>query len=192
MGTNKRNNFIDLFIDTSRDIFKVRKPSGIKIFRLVPADFPKAKICQKNGPKYWRGLKESIKSQKSNKYYPIPPKKIKIIYIPSSKKIPTMPPKPRGRPPKKCRNITGLQNSSSSSIVLPVISFSQGSHRGRRCTDRKIPLPVRNKKDEVSSEAGESGEETDEEDLQRANGMNHELDDQNFAERLAEMAISSG
>jgi hypothetical protein len=30
---------------------------------------------------------------------------------------------------------------------------------------------VRNKKDEVSSEAGDSGEETDEEDLQRANGM---------------------
>jgi hypothetical protein len=144
---------------------------------LVPADFPKAKICQKNAQNIGAGLKKSIKSQKSHfwidldKYYPIPPKKIKIIYIPSSKKIPTMPPKSRGRPPKKCRNITGLQNSSSSSIVLPVISFSQGSHRGRRCTDCKIPLPVRNKKDEVSSEAGDSGEETDEEDLQRANGM---------------------
>jgi hypothetical protein len=33
-----------------------------------------------------------------------------------------MPPKPRGRPPKKRRNITGLQNSSSSSTVLLVTS----------------------------------------------------------------------
>ena len=49
---------------------------------MARADFPKSKIYQKNGPKYWRGPKKSLKSQKSHfwidldKYCPIPPKKL--------------------------------------------------------------------------------------------------------------------
>ena len=86
-----------------------------------------------------------------------------------------MPPKPRGRPPTKCRSIQ--ISSSPSSTVLPVTSFSQGNQAVTE-EDGEIP-PVRNKIDEVCIEAEDSGEETDEEDY----------DDQNFAERLAEMAI---
>jgi hypothetical protein len=106
-----------------------------------------------------------------------------------------MPPKPRGRPPKKRRNITGLQNSASSSTVLPVISFSQGNQAVTKEDNALIAryqqsdqLPVRNKKDEASSEAEDSGKETDEEDY--AESEWDELDDQGFAERLAEMAIA--
>jgi hypothetical protein len=82
-----------------------------------------------------------------------------------------MPSKPRGQPPKKHHNITGLQNSSSSSTVLSVTSFSQGNQTVTEEDDALIArsqesdrLPVRNKKDEASSEAEDSGEETDMED----------------------------
>ena len=47
---------------------------------------------------------------------------------------------------------------------------------------------MRNKTDEVWNEAEDSGEETDEEDC--AESEWDELDDQDFAERLAEMAIT--
>ena len=106
-----------------------------------------------------------------------------------------MPPKPRGRPPKKRRNITGLQNSSSSSTVLSVASFSQGSQAVTEEDDALIArlqesdrLAVHNKKDEASSEAEDSGEETDVDDY--AESEWDELDDQDFAERLAEMAMA--
>ena len=106
-----------------------------------------------------------------------------------------MPPRPRGRPPKKHHNITGLQNNSSSSTVPSVTSFSQGNRAVTEEDDTLIArsqesdqLPVRNKKDEVSSEVDESGEETDEEDY--AESEWDELDDEDFAERLAEMAMA--
>jgi hypothetical protein len=107
-----------------------------------------------------------------------------------------MPPKPRGRPPKKRRNTTGLQNSSSSSTVLSIASFSQGNQAvteednvliarlGSQESDR---LPVCNKKDEASSEAEDLGEETDED---CGESEWDELDDQDFAERLTEMAMA--
>ena len=48
-------------------------------------------------------------------------------------------------------------------------------------------MPACYKKDEVSSEAEDSGEETDLEDC--AESEWDELDDQDFAKRLAEMAM---
>jgi hypothetical protein len=101
LRTNKSNKYIDLFIGTGRDFLKVRKPSELvgikKIFRLVRADFPKSKICQKFCPKFWRGPKNSVKSQKNhfwidldkyclshkkNQYnlYPSPPKKFLLCH----------------------------------------------------------------------------------------------------------------
>jgi hypothetical protein len=164
---------------------------------LVRADFPKAKICQKNSPKYWRGPKKSVKSQKSHfwidfdKYYPIPPKKIKIIYIlllqKNSYYDPNLEADLQRNAAISC-NITGLQNSSSLSTVLPVTSFSQGNQAVTEEDDALMARPVRNKKDEACSEAEDSGEETDEEDY--AESEWDELDDQDFAERLAEMAIA--
>ena len=73
-----------------------------------------------------------------------------------------MAPKPRGRPPKKRRNITNLRNGSSSTVT----SFSQGNQAVTEEDDALIArsqesdrLPLRNKKDEASSEAEDS--ETD-------------------------------
>jgi hypothetical protein len=111
-----------------------------------------------------------------------------------------MPPKPRGRPPEKRRNIIGLQNRFSSSTIT---SFSQGNQAVTEEGDALIAsfqesdrLPVRNKKDEASSEAEDSGEETDVEDsdyaLAKPESKWDELDEQDFAERLAEMAITDG
>jgi len=75
-----------------------------------------------------------------------------------------------------------------------VASFSQGRQTvtdednaliaRSQASDR---LPVRHKKDEASSEAEDSGEDTDVEDY--AESEWDELDDQDFAERLAEMAM---
>ena len=94
-----------------------------------------------------------------------------------------MPPKPRGRPPKKRRNITGLQNSSSPSTVK---SFSQDNQTVTEEDDALIARSQesdwRNKKDEASSESEDSGEETDVEDY--AESEWDELDDQDFAERV--------
>ena len=99
-----------------------------------------------------------------------------------------MPPKPRGRPPKKRRNIVGLQNST-------VTSFSQGNQAVTEEDNALIArsqgsdrLPVRNKKDGVSSGAEDSGEETDGEDYAECEW--DELEDQFFAEKMAEMAIA--
>ena len=105
-----------------------------------------------------------------------------------------MPPKTRGRPPKKRRNISGLQNNSPSSTILSVASFSQleGNQTVAEEDDALIPrsresdrLPVCNKKDEASSEAEDSGEETDYAEIEW-----NELDDQNFAKRMAVMAMA--
>ena len=49
-------------------------------------------------------------------------------------------------------------------------------------------LPLHNKKDEASSKAEDSEEETDMEDY--AESKWEEIDDQDFAERLAEMAMA--
>ena len=77
-----------------------------------------------------------------------------------------MPPKTRGQPPKKHHDISGLQNNSPSSTILSVASFSQfeGNQTVTEEDDALIPrsresdrLPVRNKKDEASSEAEDSG-----------------------------------
>jgi hypothetical protein len=101
-----------------------------------------------------------------------------------------MPPKPRGRPPKKHRNIANLQNNTIQD--LPVTSFSQGNQAVTEEDDARSQgsdqLPVRHKKDEASSEAEDSGEETDVEDY--AESEWDELEDQDFAERLAEMAMA--
>ena len=102
-----------------------------------------------------------------------------------------MAPKPRGRPPKKRRNISNLRNGSSSTVT----SFSQGNQAVTEEDDALIArsqesdrLPVRNKKDEASSEAEDS--ETDMEAVEDyAESEWDELDDRDFAERLAEMAI---
>ena len=103
-----------------------------------------------------------------------------------------MPPKPRGQPPKKRRNIT--ENSSSLSTIPSVASFSQGNQAVTEEDDALIArsqesdrLAACYKKDEASSEAEDSGEETDLEDY--AESEWDELDDQDFAERLAEMAM---
>ena len=53
-----------------------------------------------------------------HEYCPIPLKEKKIIFSSPHKIIFSMPPKPRGCPPKKCCNFTGLQNSSSSAAPL--------------------------------------------------------------------------
>ena len=77
---------------------------------------------------------------------------------------------------------------------MPVASFSQGRQTVTDEDDALIArsqvsdrLPVRHKKDEASSEAEDSGEDTDVEDY--AESEWDELDDQDFAERLAEMAM---
>ena len=105
-----------------------------------------------------------------------------------------MPPKPRGCPPKKCCNLAGLQNNPSSTSIPSVTSFSQGCQTVSEGDDEELiarsreshRLPERNKKDEASSEAEDSGEETDMEDYAESDW--DELDDHDFAERLAEMA----
>ena len=123
--------------------------------------------------------------------------KIKIIHLLLlEKKFLLMPPKPRGRPPKKRRNLAGLQNSVSSSSIPLVSSFSQGRHQAVSEEDDEVliarsqeshRLPEHNKKDKASSEAEDSGEETDMEDYAESDW--DELDDQDFAERLAEMVM---
>ena len=103
-----------------------------------------------------------------------------------------MPPKTRGQPPKKCHNISGLQNNSPSSTVLLVASFSQGNQTVTEEDDALITrsqesdrLLVCNKEDEVSSEAEDSEEETDYAEIEW-----DELDDQDFAKRMAEIAMA--
>ena len=69
LRTNRRNKFIDLFVGTGRS----PKTVGIGIKEIfVRAEFPKAKICQKNGPKFGRGRKKSF----LNRSRSIPPKKL--------------------------------------------------------------------------------------------------------------------
>ena len=72
--------------------------------------------------------------------------------------------------------------------------FSQGNQAVTEEDDALIArlqepdlLPVRYKKDEASSEAEDLGEETDLEDY--AESKWDELNDQDFAERLAKMAM---
>ena len=45
---------------------------------------------------------------------------------PLQKRNPTMPPKPRGHPPKKSCNLAGLQNNHSLTSIPSMTSFSQG------------------------------------------------------------------
>ena len=106
-----------------------------------------------------------------------------------------MPPRPRGQPPKKRRNITGLQNNSSSSTVPSVTSFAQGNQAVTEEDDTLIArsqesdrLPVRNKKDEASSEVDDSGEETDEEDY--AESEWDELDDEDIRKNVIWKSLS--
>ena len=106
-----------------------------------------------------------------------------------------MPSKPRGQPPKKCHNIIGLQNSSSLSTILSVTSFSEGNQAVTKEDDALIArsqesdqFPLCNKKDEASNEAEDLGEETNVEDY--AESEWDALDDQDFAERLAKMAMA--
>ena len=97
------------------------------------SQFPKSKNSSKKGPKFGRGWKKLIKNWKIyfwidlDDYCPIPPKKNKVIFSSPWKIIPSMPPKPRGHPPKKCHNLTGLQNSSLSTAPLAT-SNSQACH----------------------------------------------------------------
>jgi hypothetical protein len=107
-----------------------------------------------------------------------------------------MPPKPRGRPPKKHRNTTNLRKNSSSSTVPSIASFSQGNQAvteedniliARLGSQESDQLPVCDKKDEASSEDEDLGEETDED---CGESEWDELDDQDFAERLTEMAMT--
>ena len=109
-----------------------------------------------------------------------------------------MPPRPRGRPPKKRRNITGLQNNSSLSTVPSVTSFSQGNQAVTGVTEEDDALiarcqesdrlPVRNKKDEASSKVDDSGEETDEEDY--AESEWDELDDKDIRKNVICKSLS--
>ena len=106
-----------------------------------------------------------------------------------------MPPRLRGRPPKKRRNITGLQNNSSLSTVPSVTSFSQGNQAVTEEDDALIArsqesdrLPVRNKKDEASSKVDDSGEETDEEDY--AESEWDELDDEDIRKNVIWKSLS--
>ena len=103
--------------------------------------------------------------------------------------------KPRGRPPKKRRNLAHLQKGSSSSTVP---SSSQGCQPVGDGVDESIDVPigrsrgtgqllVHHKKDEASSEAEDSGEESDAEDY--AESSWDELGDVDFGKRLAEMAL---
>ena len=105
-----------------------------------------------------------------------------------------MPPKPRGCPPKKRRNLAGLQNNHSSTSIPSMTSFSQGRQTVSKGDEELIArsreshkLAEHNKKNEASSEAEDSGEETDMEDYEESNW--DEPDDQDFAERLAELAM---
>src|SRR5258705_293896 len=106
-----------------------------------------------------------------------------------------MPSKPRGRPPKKRRNLAHLQKGSSSSTILPL---SQGCPPVSAVTEAEndVPigrsqgtgqLPVHHKKDEASSEAEDSGEESDAEDYTESGW--DDLGDEDFGRRLAEMAL---
>jgi hypothetical protein len=73
------------------------------------SQFPKSKDSSEKRSKIWRGPKKIDKILKNsflNEYCPIPPKKNKVIFSSPRKIIPSMPPKPRGRPPKKHRNLT--------------------------------------------------------------------------------------
>ena len=104
-----------------------------------------------------------------------------------------MPPKPRGRPPKKRCNLAGLQNNHSSTLIPSMTSFSQGRQTVSKGDEELISrsrephkLAEHNKKNEASSEAEDSGEETDMEDYE---SNWDELDDQDFAGRLAELAM---
>ena len=81
------------------------------------------------------------------------------------------------------------------STVLSLASFSEGSQAVTKEDDAWIArsqesdqFPVCNKKDEASSEAEDLGEETDVEDY--AESEWDKLDDQDFAERLAKMAMA--
>ena len=76
-----------------------------------------------------------------------------------------MSPKRSSRPPKKRRNLAGLQNNSSSSTIPSAASSSQARQpvddvmiARSQGLDR---LPVRHKKDEVSSETEDLGDESD-------------------------------
>ncbi|KAF8224391.1 hypothetical protein L208DRAFT_1410311 [Tricholoma matsutake] len=104
-----------------------------------------------------------------------------------------MPPKPRGHPPKKRRNLTGLQNNSSLSVAPLATSNSQACHNvriiglGDAATARSEGSVM---KDQASSEAEDSdseGEEMDAEDYAESDW--DELEDQEFAERLVVMAL---
>ena len=102
-----------------------------------------------------------------------------------------MSPKRRGRPPKKHRSLAGLHNNSSSSTIPSAASSSQAHQPVDDVTIARSQgldrLPVRHKKDEASSEAEDSGDESDMEDYAESNW--DELDDEDFAKRLAEMAM---
>jgi len=82
-----------------------------------------------------------------------------------------MPPKRRGRSPKKRRNLAGFQQTSSLSPI------SQARHTDSNDIDELVSchvligrsrgagqLPSHHKKDRASSETEESGEESDAED----------------------------
>lgn len=107
-----------------------------------------------------------------------------------------MPPKPKGRPLKKRRNLTGLKNNLSSSTAPSATSNSQACHNVSMANGlgdtviARSEVPVHHMKDQASSEAEDSdseGEETDAEDY--AESEWDELEDQEFAERLAAMAL---
>ena len=100
------------------------------------ADFPKSKIYQKNGPKYWCGPKRLLKYQKShfwidlNKYCLILPKR--LMYFCLKKILPCLEPDLRM---SQAFKITPLWV-----LFCWLHHFSKAiSHQGRQCTDHKIP-----------------------------------------------------
>jgi len=108
-----------------------------------------------------------------------------------------MPPKPRGRPPKKCRNLAGFPKASPISQACQTITVTVSDLDGiddvAHChvpiarSQGTGQLPGHYKKDQASSETEDSGEESDVEDYGECGW--DELDDEDFAIKLAEMVM---
>ena len=88
-----------------------------------------------------------------------------------------MPPKPRGRPPKKRPNFAKSTSQGCQTVTVSDSDSIEHHHI----------LIARSQKDQASSEAEDSGEESDVEEYGECGW--DELDDEDFAIKLAEMAM---